>query len=215
MFTCANTDPQPWPLLDGDHRNRLDVLDASGFELCKVDTIVKKLTHRSYVNFELFRAWLTRLLLFLHEGKGYGGAATLLIAGVNAESRVATDDEWAAWIDYKNMIIEQKRFPKNLEAGGLMGMEFRASKYSRAFGQACVNRRIFRTRTGYFGVGPKVVQEGDVIAIIYGGEMPYILRPTDDGHYRLLGECYIESRSVMFGETVKKHGKPGVVFRLV
>ncbi|EFW98735.1 heterokaryon incompatibility protein [Grosmannia clavigera kw1407] len=39
-------------------------------------------------------------------------------------------------------------------------------------------RRVFLTRDGLFGVCAKNVEPGDVVVILAGGDMPYILRPT-------------------------------------
>ena len=58
-------------------------------------------------------------------------------------------------------------------------------------------RALFRTRQGLVGNGPDQLQEGDKVCILFGGEVPIILRPEGD-HYLLIGESYVHG--VMGGE---------------
>ncbi|EON62965.1 hypothetical protein W97_02191 [Coniosporium apollinis CBS 100218] len=69
----------------------------------------------------------------------------------------------------------------------------------RAFG-VCDRRRLFISKRGYLGLGPRVLQEGDLCCILYGATMPFILRRRDD-HYILLGQSYIHG--IMRGEAME------------
>jgi hypothetical protein len=61
------------------------------------------------------------------------------------------------------------------------------------------NRRMFKTRSGYVGIGPKAMKHGDKIALCKGGEVPFIIRPNGGGQeYHLIGDCYIHG--MMYGE---------------
>jgi hypothetical protein len=51
----------------------------------------------------------------------------------------------------------------------------------------CANRRFFRTTRGYIGLGSRRMVLGDVVAVVYGGRVPLILRQTLD-FYSLVGE---------------------------
>jgi hypothetical protein len=62
-------------------------------------------------------------------------------------------------------------------------------------------RRFFITEKGYIGMGPDSLQLGDRVCILYGGKVPFILRPEDD-HYLLVGESY--THRMMDGEMIKK-----------
>lgn len=42
---------------------------------------------------------------------------------------------------------------------------------------ATQGRRFFTTKKGYFGLGPERCEKGDVVAVLQGGNVPYILRP--------------------------------------
>jgi len=60
-------------------------------------------------------------------------------------------------------------------------------------------RAWITTTRGYVGLAPEDVKEGDVICILFGGKVPYALRPRD-GHYLFLGECYVHG--IMDGEAM-------------
>ncbi|RSL58747.1 hypothetical protein CEP54_007648 [Fusarium duplospermum] len=58
-------------------------------------------------------------------------------------------------------------------------------------------RNVFVTEKGWMGLGPRFVQPGDIVAVLFGADIPYILRPVED-HYILVGECYVHG--IMDGE---------------
>lgn len=53
----------------------------------------------------------------------------------------------------------------------------------------------------YIGMGHFTTQPGDIICVLFGGNNPFVLRPTDN-HYALVGECYVYG--LMDGEAVEK-----------
>lgn len=75
-------------------------------------------------------------------------------------------------------------------------------------------RRIFHCEDGKFGLGPAAMRHGDVVAVLFGGIVPYILRPLADGRWSLLGECFVPE--LMQGEAVEAAGllRPGLFDRL-
>ncbi|KAL5320039.1 hypothetical protein ACEPPN_013098 [Leptodophora sp. 'Broadleaf-Isolate-01'] len=64
-----------------------------------------------------------------------------------------------------------------------------------------VGKRPFMTKQGWIGMGPERMLQGDVVAIIAGAAVPFILRVDDQGHHRLIGEAYVQG--VMDGEAVE------------
>ena len=57
------------------------------------------------------------------------------------------------------------------------------------FGEmAQYGRRFFNTEKGYMGIGPSKINKGDVVCVLLGGETPYILRPTENGQYKMVGQ---------------------------
>ncbi len=61
-------------------------------------------------------------------------------------------------------------------------------------------RKVFSTLTKHVGMGPAAMREGDVACILFGGRVPYALRPHDD-HYELIGEYYVYG--LMDGEALE------------
>lgn len=59
-------------------------------------------------------------------------------------------------------------------------------------------RRFAITDAGDFAAVPKAARNGDIICIFNGGRVPYVLRPCKNGHYTLVGECYVDG--MMRGE---------------
>ena len=71
---------------------------------------------------------------------------------------------------------------------------------TRTFGsmtEAIWQRRLVRTVNGYLGLVPAESQAGDIIAILQGGQLPFVLR-SRGGTWELIGASYIHG--VMQGE---------------
>ncbi|KAF5723849.1 heterokaryon incompatibility 6 OR allele [Fusarium mundagurra] len=61
--------------------------------------------------------------------------------------------------------------------------------------------RLFKTASGDFGVGPVDMKIGDKLCVLFGAEVPFLLRPKGDG-YLVVGECYVYD--LMHGEVLEK-----------
>ncbi|KAK4228872.1 hypothetical protein QBC38DRAFT_442446 [Podospora fimiseda] len=77
---------------------------------------------------------------------------------------------------------------------------------------ACAHRRLFVTKRGFIGLGPAFAEKGDVVAVLYGGKTPYLLRrlltsktEAEFGSqkvvYRLVGEVYVAG--IMEGQAMQ------------
>lgn len=79
-----------------------------------------------------------------------------------------------------------------------------------------VRRRFFETSDGHLGLGPLAMREGDFVAVLFEGVVPYVLRPYGDGqHFRLVGEAYVHA--IMNGQAIQKwreSGSPATDFHL-
>lgn len=71
-----------------------------------------------------------------------------------------------------------------------------------------VGRRIFLSQDGIEGLGPAATRPGDVVAVLFGGLVPFVLRPFEgpqgEKSWRLVGECFVPS--LMQGEAVEEAG---------
>ena len=80
------------------------------------------------------------------------------------------------------------------------------------------DRRIFATDSGFLGLGPQHLQPNDLVCVLLGAEVPFILRELQQDAvtsfpwrfwrnssrcYELVGECYIHG--IMDGEFLKKN----------
>jgi hypothetical protein len=45
------------------------------------------------------------------------------------------------------------------------------------------------------------MQVGDVVAVLFGARVPFVLRQQQDGRYRLIGDCYVHR--MMDGEAIR------------
>jgi hypothetical protein len=69
------------------------------------------------------------------------------------------------------------------------------------------NHAFFITKTGYIGIGPPNTQSGDQVWVLYGGQVPFILRrsnlcsiKTESRGMQLIGDAYVHG--IMDGEAV-------------
>ncbi|KAH8762463.1 heterokaryon incompatibility protein-domain-containing protein [Diaporthe sp. PMI_573] len=76
---------------------------------------------------------------------------------------------------------------------------------------AFLGRKVFRCEDGKLGLGPAAMRSGDVLVVLFGGIVPYVLRPldsaTDDGDeqkWAFVGECIVPT--IMQGQAVEEAG---------
>ncbi|KAK4164082.1 heterokaryon incompatibility protein-domain-containing protein [Cladorrhinum sp. PSN259] len=72
-----------------------------------------------------------------------------------------------------------------------------------------VGRRLFTLGDGRVGLGPAAAREGDVVVVLFGGVVPFVLRgcehnETGEKYWRFVGECFVPE--LMQGEAVEKAG---------
>ena len=82
--------------------------------------------------------------------------------------------------------------------------------YFPAIGRT-LSRKPYLTQKGYVGLGHESMRIGDLVCILQGGSVPFLLRRTERGEYILVSDTYVHG--IMDGEFMKS--KPDVeVFRL-
>jgi hypothetical protein len=64
-----------------------------------------------------------------------------------------------------------------------------------------MERKPFRSKMGYVGLGPPDIRKGDVVCVFLGSDLPHILRKLDQSGYQLVGEAYVHG--IMDGELMK------------
>lgn len=88
-----------------------------------------------------------------------------------------------------------------------------ATKYNHVVRNSDPSRRLLRTTvSNMLGTGPEATQTGDVICVIDGTSVPYVLRELSEGRFRLIGEAYIHGVDVkQLLEEDKGLGKMGSI----
>ncbi|KAK4225149.1 heterokaryon incompatibility protein-domain-containing protein [Podospora fimiseda] len=115
-------------------------------------------------------------------------------------------DVFEAYIRSKPRKPRQKEFEDAMVQMVLNGEEV-SDNILRPRAKAQIERRcwdahaiVLDNAQKHIGKSQVPPNEGDVVLVPLGCEMPLLLRPDSDrtGHYRLMGECYIHG--IMFGE---------------
>jgi hypothetical protein len=78
----------------------------------------------------------------------------------------------------------------------------------------CKDRRFFITAAGFMGLGPRCMKPEDIVVVVRGSDLPFILRKKVDGYW-LIGPAYVHG--MMYGEAVQMHrsrGESEVVFHV-
>lgn len=63
-----------------------------------------------------------------------------------------------------------------------------------------LHRRLFITSSGHLGLGPSSMMSGDVMVVLFGGKVPFVLRAVAEDQWKLVGECYVDG--FMEGEAI-------------
>lgn len=111
--------------------------------------------------------------------------------------------DFFAFLEEQDMIHHFSReLRKTLRIELLTGHAFTYMELVRIY---CGGRRLFETQ-GYIGLGPGDIKKGDVVAVLDGGKVPYMLRPFENkGEYAFLGECFVYE--IMNGEVYEMCGQ--------
>jgi hypothetical protein len=56
-------------------------------------------------------------------------------------------------------------------------------------------------KEGYIGIGDLTLQAGDLVCVLFGGRVPFILRRVKRW-YRFVGECYVHG--IMLGQVLEE-----------
>lgn len=67
--------------------------------------------------------------------------------------------------------------------------------------QVTFGRRYFRTKGGLMGLAPAAAQPNDTLCVLFGGQVPYVLRERENNTFEFIGESYVHG--MMDGEAVK------------
>ncbi|KAI0438471.1 heterokaryon incompatibility protein-domain-containing protein [Xylaria telfairii] len=88
----------------------------------------------------------------------------------------------------------------------------RADRFLDTAATAGKRRTLFTTASGLRGIGPETMNCEDRVCILYGANVPFILRrQVETDAYTVIGECYIHK--LMHGEILRRLLEPGTELR--
>jgi len=162
-----------------------------------------------------------------------------MTCGLTAEALPAPNVYGRYFMDYMKLIESKVR--REIEGiagmgigriGGISGSDFGGNFYgimarhddndsdgaANALIEGSLNmwsskRRFCTTSRGRLACVPEGAETGDLICILYGGEVPYVLRPQRNGYNVVVGECYVDG--IMYGEACSGQSSWAKHFRLV
>jgi heterokaryon incompatibility protein (HET) len=72
----------------------------------------------------------------------------------------------------------------------LEGLDASSERFKSHIMDQCLNQKFFITRNGMLGIGPELLQGGDIVAYPFGCQFPLILRSYGlPSQYRIVGNC--------------------------
>ncbi|KAM6511880.1 hypothetical protein FALCPG4_016871 [Fusarium falciforme] len=169
------------------------------------------------------RHTLARLALTLTAGKSWYGTPITDRAGMLADFANCLVTGWLWWAlepdAFGSKDVKENRsgnnsrnqdntaiFPPAGDSITISDLEDLATKgngplFLDSVTTACVGRCLFSTESNMRGVGPIDTRPGDMVCIIYGTAVPFVIRPCEGKQgYTLVGECYVQN--LMHGEEV-------------
>lgn len=186
------------------HENRF--LSVAGITVDSVQVVSETYpVFRPYTDFVEGRCWLRKC--------DWLSAKSLS----NSATAIAHDDLWRVLIAdrlgvtqpappefrqrYDNMrrLFEISGFPapNSEDSLELLSLMQDAMHYIGQMGERCRNRRFAVTSKKHMGLVPHTAKVGDLIVILDGCRVPFVLRRSGK-NFRLIGECYIHG--IMHGE---------------
>ena len=131
----------------------------------------------------------TMLSLALAAGQDWYGAILKEPADLDRHARC-----FVSWARRRWWNTKQLRSPPVLQPGD------NGKLYDQAVRNVARGRRVFAATGCHVGLGPNVLRDGDIVTVLLGGPVPYVLRPLRSGMYYFVGECYVPG--YMLGEAV-------------
>lgn len=108
--------------------------------------------------------------------------------------------------------VDKQDFESRFNAWLDHGEQSHDEEHTRPFSDPAVTRCMYRsfliTTKGYLGLGRSSTRPGDIVTVLKGGNVPFVLRPCNDGFYTLIGESYVHG--IMDGDFVRNSAEKDV-----
>ncbi|KAF2246908.1 HET-domain-containing protein [Trematosphaeria pertusa] len=134
-------------------------------------------------------------------------AHTLTFGGTRNSCLPDADRERELLADFANFITlllgDTPEFLNDLEIGTAEGDGRKFLALARSALHGC---QVFRTEKGFYGISSGSIRKaeygGIIVAVLYGGKVPYLLQRVEEDNYMFRGTCYIHDimQGQLFGE---------------
>lgn len=133
-----------------------------------------------------------------------------LIGNTGADIYPAPEKYRAHFQNYVSRLTARKRtftqrIADNADLSTLLGVETKDHRnassqiYQASVAYTAPYRKFFTTAKGTIGLGPRSMRPGDLVCVLCGGKVPFILRKDGPG-YTLVGEAYVHD--IMDGQAL-------------
>ena len=110
--------------------------------------------------------------------------------------RDAYHENYLSWRAVKAMLLSAEN-----HFDAVMSEHYsRAKIFDQVHSNAITGKRFFTTQRGFIGLAPSRTVRGDLVCVLKGATVPFILREADKG-YILVGESYCHG--IMYGEAMQ------------
>lgn len=109
-------------------------------------------------------------------------------------------EQWDAFLDKYALLLDE--YTNDVQGSDVVGRLERTTGVSfvnKETLSGLANSKIFLLSRGYFGLGSRVVEEGDFCAFVFGVREPLILRSCPDGmghHFKIVGSAWVVSKEL-------------------
>ena len=165
---------------------------------CDIDTFLQRWND----NLTTVHAYLATFCVELAEarlkGRGKTGRPSSIQEAVRSEKDMPADTGFGSIFSATS--IGLPRFPDDYDFD--QGWEMSSRLHTMRGGDPYTQKRCyFSTEKSYLGLGPIGTREGDLICVLFGSNVPHVLR-ENNGEYILIGEAYIHG--FMDGEAMEQ-----------
>jgi hypothetical protein len=158
----------------------------SGF---RVDTVESGVLQYFHITGKLDYEELGRIQALLRVLEHYHSPEALACTFGNANKGISLDDDRITTLvsDY-HVFMQWVPTPSDATQIPFDGA---AARFLHQFLHDRVGHSLFLTHSGMLGLGPEGMRADDVVVVLHGASVPFVLRPVENGLWRLVGECYL------------------------
>ncbi|KAK3642788.1 hypothetical protein LTR56_010612 [Elasticomyces elasticus] len=191
--------------------NDSDVLNIHGVTVDKIASVTTIFSYSEHHRFHEFTHWLRSALELCLEGRRHQVPAQVIRALATTLAIECSSNGLRAG---EGELRPLEELLEELLRNNPGQSKEREIELCRIANLTCdirhtFDRRLLVTNTGRCGLGPSIMQSGDVVTIVRGADVPFVLRPADKGYYQFVGAAYVNG--IMDGEAVEEHRSTGAI----